>query len=205
MKHIALLSALCLLFSAACSTDSGGDTTPASDTAAADAGADTATGADATTAADSAAAADTATAPDVAAATDAGAAADSASAADASPAFDWESMSFLKRRKYMEETVEPTMKKIFQEFDPKVFANFNCATCHGPDAQKNKFKMPSNPVSLDPKNMPDPNGKNAYMAKYAKFMMGKVTPEMLKLLNVEGLDPSTGQGFDCFSCHTTKK
>jgi len=202
MKRIAILCTLMLTL-AACSSDDGGDgdSTPATDTAAADAGADTSTGSDAAAAADTATAADTG-----GGAADAGRETDAGGTADAGGGgIDWASMGFLDKQKHMKTVVMPAMKKLFQDLDSKRYEKFNCATCHGKDPQAAKFKMPATPIPLDPAKMPDSKSSNEYEAKFAKFMYGKVLPEMQKLINQPPFDPGTKKGFGCFGCHKMKK
>lgn len=179
----------------ACSTEPAASTTPAADAGPADASVDVG-------GADAGATADTTTAADAGAdgGTDAGGAADTTGGG-----LDWAAMGFLERQKYMQTTVEPTMRKLYQAFDAKRYANFGCNTCHGKNQAAVGSKMPNTLTGLNPAKMPDPASSNAYEAKFAKFMNQQVLPEMLKLLNVKPFDPGTGKGFGCFSCHTTIK
>jgi len=208
MKSIALLGVALLLTFAACSTDDGDDPTPVTDTASDAMGADSSMGSDTAASMDAAGAKDMATAADAKTSMDTAGAGDGATAGDTAgdtaKAFDWESMTFEERKAYMGKTVLPAMKKLFQEFDAIAFEKFDCATCHGSEVETGKFTMPNTPIPLDPQALPKPDDANAFMAKYATFMGGKVIPKMTELLGVKGLDPKTGTGFGCFSCHTKK-
>jgi hypothetical protein len=116
----------------------------------------------------------------------------------------WDKMSVSEKRKHMKKVVLPEMKKVFQEFDAKTFAKFNCNTCHGEKAEKNKFKMP-NP---DLPKLPQPTDRAAFMAlsekkpEVTKFMGTKVKPEMARLLGLEEFNLATKVGFGCYACHT---
>ena len=116
----------------------------------------------------------------------------------------WDKMSVSEKRKHMKKVVLPEMKKVFQEFDAKTFAKFNCNTCHGDKAEKNKFKMP-NP---DLPKLPQPTDRAAFMAlsekkpEVTKFMGTKVKPEMARLLGLEEFNLTTKVGFGCYGCHT---
>jgi len=116
----------------------------------------------------------------------------------------WDKMSVSDKRKHMKKVVLPEMKKVFQEFDAKTFAKFNCNTCHGDKAEKNKFKMP-NP---DLPKLPQPTDRAAFMAlsekkpEVTKFMGTKVKPEMARLLGLEEFNIATKVGFGCYACHT---
>jgi len=116
----------------------------------------------------------------------------------------WDKMSVSEKRKHMKKVVLPGMKKVFQEFDAKTFAKFNCNTCHGDKAEKNKFKMP-NP---DLPKLPQPTDRAAFMAlsekkpEVTKFMGTKVKPEMARMLGLEEFNLATKVGFGCYGCHT---
>jgi cytochrome c553 len=122
------------------------------------------------------------------------------------PELVWKDMSYDQKKAYMKESVAPTMKPIFQTFDKKTFATFNCATCHGKDGADRKFKMPSNDIK------PLPNTPEAFQAKmkaeptwpkWVEFMSKKVEPAMGKLLNVPIYDPKKPDknAFGCAACH----
>lgn len=63
-------------------------------------------------------------------------------------AFD--DMSHEQRIAFMKETVVPTMKPLFQEYDAKRYGEFNCKTCHGAGAADGSFKMPTPPCRSCP-------------------------------------------------------
>ena len=207
MKRVAFfITPLLLATLAACGSDT--DDSPAGGTDAGTAGDSGATdggnaGTDAGSAAADAGAGDAGNAAADAGSADAGGA--DAGSADAGGGIDWAGMGFKDRQKYMQNTVEPAMRKLFQEFDSKRYANFGCSTCHGKNQVAVSSKMPNSLPPLDPAKMPDPASANAYEAKFAKFMMQKVVPEMATLLGDEPFDPGTGKGFGCFGCHATKK
>src|SRR5437867_4050836 len=61
----------------------------------------------------------------------------------AQPAFDFTKLKHDEQVAFMKKNVLPHMKAAFQKFDAKKYAKFNCKTCHGKNADKNKFKMPT--------------------------------------------------------------
>ena len=127
---------------------------------------------------------------------------------DAPPPADmaFKDMNADQRVAFMKGTVVPTMKVMFQEFEPKKFAEFNCKTCHGKGAEDGDFEMP-NP---DLPRLPKPEVFMAFAedpkhAPWVKFIAEKVTPEMAKLLKMKQFDPATNTGdFSCHACHMTE-
>jgi hypothetical protein len=123
------------------------------------------------------------------------------------PDVKWSDMDPTQKGKFMKAVVMPHMKQLFVEYDPKTFAEFSCATCHGEAAKERQFKMPNPDIFVLPgdeagfgKLMQDKPG-------WMKFMGEKVKPEMAKLLAVPEFDPKNPQagGFGCFNCHTSEK
>jgi mono/diheme cytochrome c family protein len=122
------------------------------------------------------------------------------------PEVAWKDMTYAQKKAYMKSAVMPKMKTVFQEFDPKTFKKFDCATCHGKDGVERKFKMPSNGIH------PLPNTPEAFQAKmkeeptwpkWTKFMAEKVEPAMGTLLDVPVFDPKNPVkgAFGCGNCH----
>jgi len=122
------------------------------------------------------------------------------------PEVAWKDMKYVQRREYMKTAVMPKMKPIFQNFDGKTFADFTCETCHGADAGKRKYKMPS------PDIKPLPNTPEAFQAKlkaeptwpkWTKFMGGEVVPAMAALLGIPAFNPEKPDknAFSCGGCH----
>lgn len=107
-----------------------------------------------------------------------------------------DSMSDKEKGAFMKAKVVPPMAKLFQEFDGKEFAKFDCKTCHGP-----AFKP--HPQDFLPE-LHIKDGKVVEAAEHpemAKFMGEKVTPAMAEIFGKKPYDPATGQGFGCGGCH----
>jgi len=105
-----------------------------------------------------------------------------------------------ERMQLMKTVVMPAMKKAFQEFDAKEFAEFSCVTCHGPGAKEGKFDMPNAGLPALNKAVAD---KHPAMTK---FMAEKVVPQMAEMLGETPYNHETGEGsFGCMNCHTEKK
>jgi len=118
------------------------------------------------------------------------------------PPAPWETMTWEARKAYMEAEVLPHMRPLFQAYDPAFFAQVDCTTCHGIDAEEQRFKMPNEDIlALYPTGHPKQEELVRRQPKMLRFMFGTVVPEMTALLNAPAYDPETKQGFSCFSCH----
>jgi hypothetical protein len=126
------------------------------------------------------------------------------------PEVAWKDMTGEQRGRWMKVMVTPKMKTIFQEFDSKTFAKFDCTSCHGKDPRARKFKMPNADITPLP---PTPAAFQAMMQKkptwpkWTKFMGEKVEPQMAALLGMPAFDPKKPDpnAFGCRGCHTVSK
>ena len=127
-----------------------------------------------------------------------------------SDSFNWETMTHEQRADYMKKTVMPEMKTVFQTFDAKMFAKFDCKTCHGKDPKATKFKMPNPELpKLDFAALQSGKLKPDVM-KVAKWMGTDVEPKMAQLLHMPKYDPAASKEeqakqFGCLGCHVEKK
>jgi hypothetical protein len=126
------------------------------------------------------------------------------------PEVAWKDMSSEQKAKFMKVVVQPKMKVVFQEFDGKAFAKFNCATCHGKEAKARKFKMPNPEIHALPgthEAFEAAMKKEPTWPKWAQFMGEKVKPQMATLLGQPEFDPKKPEagGFGCQNCHTIQK
>ncbi|MCA9531346.1 MAG: hypothetical protein KC543_14555, partial [Myxococcales bacterium] len=110
------------------------------------------------------------------------------------PEQPWAQMGFKDREMYMIGKVLPIAEEIFEQHDPKRFANFQCEDCHGEDMKARNYAMPSPTMFA----VPEP-GTDAY-ARMTKaypdmvpFMEHTVTPTIGQILGV--------QPFTCADCH----
>ena len=118
------------------------------------------------------------------------------------PAGGFDAMSAAQKTELMKHTVLPGMKTDFQAFDASDFADFDCKTCHGANAQKNNFKMP-NP-DLPKLDVAHGFAKDkAAHPKAMEFMQQKVQPEMAKMLGQPEHSDAHPDGFGCMDCHTS--
>lgn len=118
------------------------------------------------------------------------------------PPKPWDEMDQTEKGDYMHDRVLPTMKALFVAFNPTKYAEFNCKTCHGPDAREREFKMP-NPhnAMLYPTGSPEQLKTVAEHPEEVRFMFKKVVPTMQALLGLEDFDAVRGTGFSCYFCH----
>jgi len=112
----------------------------------------------------------------------------------------WANMSKGERAKFMRSTVKPTMQVLFQSFDGKRFATFECGTCHGAGASTGSFQMPN--ADLPKLTTEDVAHPPPDKADIAEFMKTKVRPEIATLLGIPEWSPEHPDGFGCFDCHT---
>ena len=102
-----------------------------------------------------------------------------------------------QRAQFMKEKVVPAMKPVFQNHDPKMFADFGCKTCHGKEAEKGHFDMPNADL---PKI-----GKSTDWSQFKKenidWMKDEVKPAMAKVMNMPEWSPDNPKGFGCGACH----
>ena len=116
----------------------------------------------------------------------------------------WKTMSKAERTQYMKDVVTPRMGEMFRAFDAKVFARFDCTTCHGQSAGEGSYTMPNQALATLPGNA---MGFRALMhdkPEWMRFMGRQVRPQMAALLGLDEVDmrnPKPDQ-FGCRNCHT---
>jgi hypothetical protein len=96
---------------------------------------------------------------------------------------------------FMKTRVVPAMRPVFFGADASRYADFGCATCHGPE-----FKVPSD-------HLPRLTLKDGQITAFAdkpavaKFMAESVVSKMASAMGMAPYDPKTGKGFGCAGCH----
>jgi hypothetical protein len=118
----------------------------------------------------------------------------------------YKDMTKDQRALFMQQTVMPTMKPLFQEFDAKAFAQVTCRTCHGSGVTDKSFAMPNADLPRLPamENFPA-FAQDPKHAPWVQFMAQKVKPTMAKLLAMSEFDPATNSGeFSCHACHLSE-
>jgi hypothetical protein len=113
------------------------------------------------------------------------------------PDVAFEKLDQDQRAEFMKQKVVPVMKPLFQNHDPKDFAEFGCQTCHGEQVKDGHFDMP-NP------GLPKLNFKD--LSKFKKedleWMGQAIEPTMAKILNLPLYSKDNPTGFGCLACHT---
>jgi len=108
----------------------------------------------------------------------------------------WAELDHDQRAKFMAQVVVPKMKPLFQAFDPKRFAEFDCRTCHGEGAEHDVFRMPNAQLFALPKTSEGFDALATKKPRWVKFMTDQVKPEMTRILGMPALA--------CETCHPTR-
>ncbi len=119
------------------------------------------------------------------------------------PPRPWAELSRDERAQHMSREVTPRMSALFAAYDGERYADFDCATCHGPDARERNFAMPS--PSILPLHATGTEGQLQAVRDYpegVRFMYTTVLPSMQTLVGAARFDETTGEGFTCYACHT---
>jgi len=121
------------------------------------------------------------------------------------PDVAWKDMTHEQQAKFMGEVVMPKFKPMFQSFDPKAFAEFNCHTCHGKGSVDKTFKMPNPDIYVLPEAPEDFQKLGAQKPGWMK-LMPQVEEEMAKTLGMPAYNPAAPDPsqFGCYGCHTHK-
>ena len=108
------------------------------------------------------------------------------------PDVPFEELDHDQRIQFMKQVVMPAMAPLFQRHDPQEYANFGCATCHGPGADRGEFHMPSD--KLPKLNFAD---LRTFQERDLEFMKAEVKPTMAKLLKEPEHSAEHPRGFGC--------
>jgi hypothetical protein len=102
-----------------------------------------------------------------------------------------------QRAQFMKEKVVPAMKPVFQNHDPKAYAEFGCKTCHGKEAEKGHFDMPN----ADLPKIGKTTDWSKFETKDVDWMKDEVKPAMAKVMNMPEWTPENPKGLGCTACH----
>ena len=121
------------------------------------------------------------------------------------PDVPWDKLTHEQQAKFMAKVVMPKFKPMFQQFDPKGFADFKCKTCHGKGAEDHTFKMPNPEIFVLPEAPADFQKLGQDKPDWMKFMP-EVEKTMAETLGIPPYNPAAPDPsqFGCFGCHTHK-
>ena len=109
----------------------------------------------------------------------------------------WSQMNDPQKKKFMGTVFLPAMKKEFQAHDGEEFAEFNCKTCHGENADEVGWHLPNDLVPL-----PKENTWQAALdmdEEATKFMGEVVVPKAAEMFSMKPKEE-----FGCFDCHPSE-
>lgn len=112
----------------------------------------------------------------------------------------WTEMNFEHRKAHMRRKVLPPASELFESWRPGRYADADCSLCHGPDARKQKFSMPT-------KHLPRLSGALLLGPEFAehpettRLKLNRLVPLMTDALGVKPFSIITRRGFGCYSCH----
>ena len=110
----------------------------------------------------------------------------------------WTAMTHAERANHMAVVVSPRMSAVFKDFDAERFADFSCATCHGPRASDRSFAMPNpNLPRLDERFFYAEHRENT--PRMFDFML-EMEAELAKTMGVTYARGS----LRCTTCHLTR-
>jgi hypothetical protein len=122
-----------------------------------------------------------------------------AEASDTGEGIAWADKTREQKIAVMKTQVMPAAQEIWKQ-SPNPEEEVNCATCHGANAEKGIFSMPT--TGIPALNPADQFAAHADEAEWLQFMSKSLVPTMAKVLDVAPYDPATQKGFGCFACHT---
>jgi hypothetical protein len=120
-----------------------------------------------------------------------------AGAAVVLPDVPFDKLDHDQRIEFMKQKVLPQMKVVFQNHDPKHFAEFGCKTCHGDQAKDGHFDMPN--AKLPKLNF---NDMSKFKKEDIEWMGKEVMPTMANILGQPVYSKENPKGFGCLECHT---
>jgi hypothetical protein len=112
----------------------------------------------------------------------------------------WEEMSFDQRKAHMKAVVVPRAGAIFRSWRPDRYQEIDCTLCHGQNALKGNFHMPTD-------HLPRLSGELLLGPEFEKhpettrLKLNELVPTMSEALGLKSFSIVTRSGFGCYSCH----
>ena len=112
----------------------------------------------------------------------------------------WTDEPYTERYTTMIFVVHPVLAREFQSFYGTRYTDMTCESCHGKDAEAERWKMPSAHLdALEPAALPEPGS-----SLETDFMYELVTPLLSRLMGMPMQTAQHPKGVSCFSCHQEK-
>lgn len=112
----------------------------------------------------------------------------------------WDEMILDQRKAHMRAEIIPRAGAVFRSWRPDRFADIDCTLCHGQNAERGIFRMPtdhlprlSGAVLLGPEFEKYPDT--------ARLKLEQLVPTMAEALGLKSFSIITRTGFGCYSCH----
>ncbi len=113
----------------------------------------------------------------------------------------WKEMSANQRKTHMKTAIVPRAGAIFRAWRPQRHAQIDCTLCHGPNARKDDFRMPTD-------HLPRLSGALLLGPEFEKhpdttrLKLQQLVPTMAAALGRKPFNLLTRRGFGCYSCHS---
>lgn len=112
----------------------------------------------------------------------------------------WGEMTLDQRKAHMRTEIVPRAGAVFRRWRPDRYKEIDCTLCHGQNAEKGIFHMPtahlprlSGAVLLGPEFEKHPDT--------TRLKLEQLVPTMSEALGVKSFSVVTRRGFGCYSCH----
>jgi len=112
----------------------------------------------------------------------------------------WGEMTLDQRKTHMRMEIVPRAGAVFRLWRPDRYAEIDCTLCHGQNAEKGIFRMPtdhlprlSGAVLLGPEFERHP--------ATTRLKLEQLVPTMSEALGLPSFSLVTRRGFGCYSCH----
>ena len=112
----------------------------------------------------------------------------------------WAEMNLEQRKAHMSQVIVPRAGAVFRSWRPDQYQTINCTLCHGQNALKGNFHMPT-------AHLPRLSGELLLGPEFEKYpkttqlKLDQLVPPMSEALGVKSFSIVTRSGFGCYSCH----
>ncbi len=112
----------------------------------------------------------------------------------------WAEMDLDQRKYHMKTVVVPRAGAVFRSWRPDRYREIDCTLCHGHNALKGNFKMPTD-------HLPRLSGSLLLVPEFEKYpdttrlKLNQLVPTVSDALGLKSFSIITQRGFGCYSCH----